>query len=106
MKIVLSPFRPLHDSAFEISKLGDVLTINGIVLDFSPLADGAMLDADAVDCEFIAGPVRRVGGELELSIRVPMPASPTHAQAFPSPLIDPADGLLFMIAPPASETAP
>lgn len=106
MKIILSPFRPLQDAAFELSKVGDVITINGVALDFGPLADGAMLDSAAIDCAFIAGPVRRVDGELELSILVPMPAKPTPEQANPAPLIDPADGVLLSIPlPPSSQEA-
>ena len=105
MKIVLSPFRPLQDAAFELSKLGDVITINGVALDFGPLPDGAMLEAAAIDCEFIAGPVRRVDGELELSVLMPTPAKPTVAQANPAPLIDPADGVLLSIPLLAQEAA-
>lgn len=106
MKITLSPFRPLHDADFSASKVGDVFTINGVVLDFGPLPDGGMIDVDAIDCEFIGGAVRRVGGELELTLRIPLPASPTPAQAFPQPLIDPPDGILFALALPAPEAAP
>lgn len=106
MKVSISPFRPLHDMAFEVSKVGDVFTVNGVVLDFGPLADGAMLEPDAIDCEFIADPVRRVDGELALTILVPMPANPTPAQAFPPPLVDPPDGVLFALVLPSPEPAP
>lgn len=106
MKIILSPFRPLEDAAFELSKVGDVITINGIALDFGPLADGAMLEPDAIDSAFIAGPVRRIDGELHLSILVPTPAKPTPEQANPAPLIDTADGVLLSIPmPPSSQEA-
>ncbi|MCJ8053910.1 hypothetical protein GB928_018800 [Shinella curvata] len=108
MKIILSPFRPLEDAAFELSKVGDVITINGIALDFGPLADGAMLEPEAIDSAFIAGPVRRVDGALELCILVPMPAKPTPEQANPAPLINPDDGVLMSIPMPSlsQEAAP
>lgn len=90
MKISLSPQR--RDDALTVVKAGDTLTINGAVYDFSVIPDGATLPADAVDCSFIAGPVERVAGDLQLTLILPLAGGASEAARFPQPLIDPTDG--------------
>lgn len=90
MKITLSPQR--RDGILTVAKQGDTLTINGTAYDFSQLPDGGTLPADAVDCEYIIGPVDRVNGELELTLLLPHGAKASEAARFPKPIIDPADG--------------
>lgn len=92
MKITLNPQR--RDDAITVSKLGDILTINGVDYDFSVIPDGATLPASAVDCEFISGDIERIGGVLHLAITLPHGSNPSQAVAFPAPLINPADGVL------------
>lgn len=69
MKITFIPQR--RDDALELSKQGDVFTVSGDVLDFSPLPDGAMLPASAIDNAHVYGPVERVDGEICLSLLTP-----------------------------------
>lgn len=90
MRISLSP--QLRDAELAVSKAGDVLTINGEAFDFSSLADGATIPAGEVPCEFITGPVERIGGELHLTLILPHGPAPEAWQAFPDPLISPPDG--------------
>lgn len=92
MKIALSP--KWSDRTMIVSKSGDALTINGAEFDFSGIPDGATLPADAVDCEFIAGDVERIGGELHLTLLLPHGSNPSHAVAFPTPIANPPDGQL------------
>lgn len=92
MRITFSPQR--RNDALAVGKLGDAITINGEVFDFSVIPDGATLPAEAVDCEFITGAVERIAGALHLSILLPIGANPSPAAAFPAPLINPPDGPL------------
>lgn len=62
MKIVLSPQR-LYDT-LTLFRSGSVRTVNDEDLDFSPLAEGDMLPRAAINCEWFAGDLERVGGEL------------------------------------------
>jgi len=90
MKISLSPQR--RDDALTVVKAGDTLTINDAVYDFSVIPDGATLPAAATDCPFIAGPVERVAGDLQLTLILPLAGGASEAARFPQPLIDPTDG--------------
>lgn len=92
MKITFNPQR--RDGAITVSKLGDVLTINGIDYDFSVIPDGATLPASAVDCEYLSGNIERIGGVLHLAITLPHGPNPSQDVAFPAPIINPADGVL------------
>ena len=99
MKIELKPQR--SDSMLTLHKENDILTINGDIFDFSSLPDGAILprytyiDDDVVkniECDFIISDVKRVNGELELTLRLPHGPNASEAARFPEPIIDPADG--------------
>ena len=92
MKITLSPQR--RDDTLQVSKSGDTLTINGVEYDFSVVPDGATLPQDAVDCEWLASDVERIDGVLHLTLILPHGAGASYAARFPSPLVDPTDGLL------------
>ena len=92
MKIALNPQR--RDDVITISKLGDVLTINGVAYDLSVIPDGATLPASAVDCEFITGNIERISGVIHISLVLPHGPNPSQEVAFPEPLINPADGVL------------
>lgn len=59
------------DSAFRATWRGDELTINGERFDFSQLAEGNELPPGSVATAFVAGPVRRSGGVIELALVVP-----------------------------------
>lgn len=90
MRISLSPQR--RDDTMTLSKAGDVLTINGEVFDFSSIPDGATLPAEAIACDFIAGPVERIDGDLHVSLILPHGPEPDEAVAFPADIVNPADG--------------
>ena len=92
MKITLSPQR--RDDTLEVIKSGDTLTINGEVYDFSVVPDGATLPRDAVDCLWLSSDVERIDGVLHLNLLLPNSADASYAARFPTPLLDPADGLL------------
>lgn len=98
MKIILSPQR--RDDALDVSKVGDVLTINGAAFDFSALPDGATIPAGEVPCDWIAGPIERVAGELHLTLILPHGPNPSQAVAFPQPINDPPDGEIALPADP------
>lgn len=99
MHITLSPVR--MDETLSASLAGDVLTLNSVAFDFGPLPEGATLPAEAIDSDWIVGPVSRINGELHLTLRLPHGPNPSQAVAFPEPIkvtgsgpIDlPADGV-------------
>ncbi|RVJ38492.1 hypothetical protein [Sinorhizobium medicae] len=99
MRINLSPQR--RDDAIEVSKAGDILTINGAPFDFSSLPEGATIPPGDVPCEWIAGPIECVGGKLHLTLILPHGPGPSQAVAFPPPIIDPPDGVIALPADPA-----
>ncbi|WP_062116624.1 hypothetical protein [Collimonas pratensis] len=92
MIITLSPQR--REDALVVSVSGDALTINDEVFDFSVVPDGAELPADAIACGFITGSVERIAGVLHLTLVLPHGADPSPHIAFPTPIINPPDGLL------------
>ncbi|PWJ78339.1 hypothetical protein C7441_1164 [Pseudaminobacter salicylatoxidans] len=85
---------PRTPKSLTVSKVGDVLTINGEVFDFTDLPDGATIPKGMVPCEFIVGPVERIADVLQLTLLLPHGPNPSPAVAFPSDLIDPPDGPL------------
>ena len=90
MKITLSPMR--NDTSLSLERAGDVLTINGTAFDFGPLADGATLPREAVDCEWMASDVERIDGVLHLTLILPHGGNAPQETRFPAPIIDPPDG--------------
>lgn len=90
MRISFSPMR--HNDVLAVTKVGDVLIINGETLDFSALPDGATLPAGAVSCEWVTGPIERIDGEIHLTLILPHGANPSPSVAFPEPITVTADG--------------
>lgn len=90
MLISFSPQR--RDDTLVVSKAGDVLTVNGEAFDFTSLPDGATLPAGEVPCEWIAGPVERIGGVIHLTLILPHGPNPSEEVAFPEPITVTADG--------------
>lgn len=89
MIIKLSPVR--SDLQLAVVKAGETLEVNGVALNFSSLADGATLPAEAVGCEFVVAPVERINGDLVLTLMLPHAADAPQAARFPVDLY-PADG--------------
>lgn len=94
MKISLSPMR--CDETLEVSKAGDVLTINGEAYDFSSLPDGATIPSGVVPCQWITGPVDRVEGAIHITLVLPHGTDPREAVAFPPSIENPPDGLISL----------
>jgi len=105
MRLKLSPVFFLGQ-ALTVYKQGDSLTINGLTLDFTQLPDGATLSADATGCEWIVSPVERTGGELVLTLLLPLLEEANHAARYPSDIVAPADGLIALPIPEAEQLAP
>lgn len=97
MKINLSP--QSRDFGLEVVRTGQSLNINGEIFDFSPMAEGDTLPAGAIDSIWFAGPVEKRGGELELTLFLPLPVNFSPEQAFPQPLINVPDGPVVFPAP-------
>lgn len=81
MHVTLSPVR--MDETLAATRTGDVLTLNGSSFDFGPLPEGATLPAEAIDSEWIVGPVSCIDGELHLTLLLPHGPNPSQAVAFP-----------------------
>lgn len=90
MHVNLSPVR--SDEALTVTRTADTLTINGQPFNFSQLPEGATLPAEAIESDWFAGPVERIGGELHLTLRLPHGPNPSQAVAFPQPITVTADG--------------
>ncbi|WP_223527013.1 hypothetical protein [Pseudomonas sp. BF-B-26] len=97
MRIELRPIR--SDNSLSVIRSGDSLVVNGEVFDFSPLADGDTLPANAINSQWFAGQVDRVDGKLELTIFLPLPINFSPEQAYPEPLLDVADGVVSLPQP-------
>lgn len=92
MHITFSPIRA--DARLSATKIGDVVTINGDAFDFAGLPEGGEIEVGGVPCEWIIGPVQRIGGKIHLTLRLPLGPNPSYAVAFPATLIDPPNGIL------------
>lgn len=88
MKIKLSPVCMLEQLKASVS--GDVIVVNGVSLDFSPLQEGEALPLTAVDSKWIAGDVQRIGGEIHLTLILPhginAPESTRFPEAYDTPM--------------------
>ncbi|MCF6780939.1 hypothetical protein [Stutzerimonas stutzeri] len=90
MNIKISPVR--MDETLTASLAGDVLTLNGEAFDFTQLPEGATLPAEAINSDWITGPVSRISGELHLTLRLPHGPNPSQNVAFPESLRVTEDG--------------
>lgn len=90
MLIEFSPMRRYDRLA--LSRCGDVLTINGADYDFGPLPDGATLPREAVDCPWLSSDVTREGGQLRLTLLLPIGVNAPHEARFPAPMVLTKDG--------------
>lgn len=90
MKIKLSPVRA--DAFLAVGKLGDIVTLNGMSLDFTRLGDGATLPAEAISCPWISRAVERINGQLVLTVVMPHGAEASEQSRFPVDIVNPPDG--------------
>jgi len=105
MRLQLSPVFFLGQ-ALTVYKQGDSLTINGLTLDFTQLPEGATLPAAATGTEWIVSPVERIGGDLVLTLLLPIPDEADQAARYPADIVTPADGLVALPIPDAEQPAP
>lgn len=90
MHISFSPQR--RHGALSLTKAGDIITINGEAFDLSVVLEGATLPQEAIDSNWFAGPVERIGGELHISLILPHGPTPSQSVAFPQPITVNEDG--------------
>lgn len=90
MLINLSPVR--SDEQLSISVSGDALLINGMVFDFAPLPEGAVLAAKAIASRWIAEDVTRVDGLIRITVMLPHGEDASEAARFPQPITVINDG--------------
>lgn len=90
MQLLLSPQARFDSLA--VSTAGDVLTLNGVALDFTQLPDGATLPRKAIDCSWIAGDVQRIDGVLHVPLLLPLAADASETARFPEPITVTQDG--------------
>lgn len=114
MHITLSPVR--HDFRMMAEVHGDRIVIDNIepepiTLDFTDLPEGAMLPEGATGCQWIVGPVRRIDGEIHLTLLLPHGPIPLNAPpevlavTHPEPILVTADGPIKLPSyTPAEET--
>lgn len=102
MQISWNPVR--RDETLTVTKLGDALTINGEVFDFTQLPDGATLPRDAVACDWLGSDVERIGGEIHLTLLLPHGAGAPEETRFPQPVSMASDGPVPV--PPHSNPQP
>lgn len=88
--LTLSPQVRLDTLAVHVT--GDVLTLDGVALDFSQLPEGATLPRAAISSPWIAGDVQRIDGVLQVSLLLPITADASDAARFPQPITVTQDG--------------
>lgn len=91
MIITLAPQRRDDTLSLEMTS-GDRLRINGELLNFNTLNDGDVIPDGAIPCEWIVGPVEKVGDEVRLTVVLPHGPNPPSFVAFPDPIAVTADG--------------
>ncbi|MCX4037769.1 hypothetical protein OR604_16405 [Aeromonas caviae] len=82
MKIKLIPIGGPEQLTARVD--GDILTVNGVSLDFSPLPEGGMLPNAAISSLWVFGDVRRVDGEVYLTLVLPHSNDAPHETRFPA----------------------
>lgn len=102
MDINLIPTRA--DRAFTLEKRGDVLVVNGEDFDFTPLPEGGLIPREAIESDWFAGDVERIGGELRLTLLLPHGANAPEETRFPVPVRVVDDGPIAL--PPFEATSP
>lgn len=86
-------FSPQYSNkTLDIAREGDRLRINGVEYDFSPLGEGDEIPPEAIQCQFISQPVRRVGGVLHITFRLPITIATFHEKL--EPIVDPENGVV------------
>ncbi|WP_193217470.1 tail fiber assembly protein [Pseudomonas putida] len=90
MILKFSPVR--SDEQLNVSRLGDMLTVNNVALDFARLAEDATLPVEAIGSSHFAAPVERIGGDLVVCLRLPHGMDAPESVRFPSDIGNPGEG--------------
>lgn len=90
MIINLSPQNRPNSAVYV--KVGDAISVNGEVFDFSMVGEGDTLPNEAIHSDWFAGAVERINGELVLTLTSPLPTNYSPEQAYPTPVIMHEDG--------------
>jgi len=81
--------------------LGNSLTINGELFDFSQMAEGDTLPREAILSNWFDDGAIVIDGELILTMVLPLPWNYSQEQAFPEPLLNVPDGPVLLPLPRA-----
>ena len=104
---MLLKFSPVFsDQLLTVYKQGDSLTIDGLTLDFSALAEGATLPAEAVGCPWITAPVERINGHLVLTLTLPHGHDAPYEVRFPEDVFFEQNGKVPLPTPDPEAYAP
>ena len=104
---MLLKFNPVFsDQLLTVYKQGDSLTIDGLTLDFSTLAEGATLPAEALGCPWITAPVERVNGRLVLTLTLPHGHDAPYEVRFPQDVFFEGNGKVPLPTPEPDTYAP
>lgn len=60
-----------RDDPYIATVEGDTIWIDGAEFDFSPLPDGSILPAEAVDCKYFVDKITRQNGVIEITLFQP-----------------------------------
>lgn len=104
---MLLRFNPVFsDQLLTVYKQGDSLTIDGRTLDFSTLAEGATLPAEALGCPWITAPVERINGRLVLTLTLPHGHDAPYEVRFPQDVFFEENGKVPLPTPDPEIYAP
>ncbi|MDM9555955.1 MULTISPECIES: tail fiber assembly protein [Pseudomonas] len=104
---MLIKFNPVFsDQLLTVYRQGDSLTIDGLTLDFSALAEGATLPAEALGCPWITAPVERVNGRLVLTLTLPHGHDAPYEVRFPQDVFFEENGKVPLPTPDPETYAP
>lgn len=98
MKIILCPVGGL-DTDVVYTKIGNAISVNGEVFDFSRMGDGDLLPSDAVMSKMFVGMIEHKEGDLVITLVLPTPPNYSPEQAFPEPLLNVQDGVIPLPQP-------
>lgn len=101
MILRFSPVRA--DEQLNVSRQGDMLTVNSVALDFARLSEGATLPVEAIGSSNFVAPVERVDGTLVISLRLPHGVDAPESARFPADIVNPEDGQISL---PGQELRP
>src|SRR5690606_18389164 len=94
-----------HDGALTVARHGDILTINGDLVDLSAIPEGATLPEGAINNPWIVGPVERIDGVLHVTLLLPHGPNPSQAVAYPEPIALAGNGPVAVPHDPAPQEA-